>query len=106
MFLSRPSLGDVSDRAGMAISNASIAPGLRTSSANLEPAALADSFARTIRMAVVDAVYVWIFEVPAIETRPVDRASDAGVASCCALPTVAAAAQNPTVRAHAKRVKA
>ena len=56
MFLSRPSFGDVSVAAGIAISNASTAPGFSALSQKSAPAAAGASCARVTRTVVVDAV--------------------------------------------------
>ena len=98
MFLSRPSFGDVSDAAGIAISNASSAPGLTTASQNVGPATALDSATRVTRTVVVDAVYAWMLDVPAMVTRAVSIAS--GRAACGA-----AATRAPTHPASARPVK-
>ena len=91
MFLSRSPFGDASDAAAMATSNASTAPGLTTSSQNAGPATVPASCTCVTRTAVVDAVYSWTFEVPAIETRP-DETARGTPAAAPLITTVVAAA--------------
>ena len=73
MFLSIPSRGDDNEPAAMATSNDSMAPGLTISSQKFGPKTTPSaSSRRTTRTFVVDAVYSWMLDVPAIETRPED----------------------------------
>src|SRR5881227_1840057 len=98
MFLSRPSFGDDSDVAAMAMSNASTAAGLTTSSQKFGPATLPASCTRVIRIAVVDAVYSCTLEVPAMDTRPDETASGTPAAAPLMTAVVAAIVTAPVAR--------
>ena len=94
MFLSRLAFGDDSDAAGMAISKASSAPGLTTSLQNASPGTAEPTFTRVTRTFVVDAVYSWMFDEPAIVTRAVS--TPIGGRACAAGPAVHAVAARTT----------
>jgi hypothetical protein len=88
----------------MVMSNASSAPGLTMSSQKVGPATPLASFTRVICTVLVDAVNAWMFDVPAIETRPVAifKGADAG----CARTAPAAAKQTPIATPQPRTVRA
>jgi hypothetical protein len=85
-------LGDNRVAAGTATSKDSSAPGLTISSQNASGAIGAASLARVTRTVSVQAVYSWMFDVPAIVTRAVSMARGA---ACAAGPLPSAAAVKP-----------
>src|SRR5215203_353428 len=97
MFLSRPAFGDDRVAAGMAISKPSIAPGFTTSFQNASGGIAGASFTRVTSTFVVEAVYSWMFDEPAIVTRAVSM--PIGDRACAVGPAVNAVAARTAIGA-------